>query len=146
MPTKYEGFELPSAMLGAIEKFVKELNQNGTPGFGSGGHIFLGVVSSEATMLSIQAAPVGSWVARSDLGGQIFEVTAIPANVIGNWYAYPAGDGTGTGSPAVVPSSYIIPLDTAGYGKSMIRVDPAGAVVLSVGASCSRARKLFICV
>ena len=53
---------------------------------------YRGVVASEAEMLALNAT-ISDWVTRSDLSGQIFELTALPPSALANWESYPVGSG-----------------------------------------------------
>jgi hypothetical protein len=57
---------------------------------------YRGSVASQAAMLAL-TADISDWVTRSDLSGQIFELTALPSSSLSNWESYPVGSGGGGG-------------------------------------------------
>lgn len=60
-------------------------------GVGGGTRTFRGAVANQAAMLALSSAVVGDWCTRTDLAGQVFELTTAGPSTLGNWTAYPAG-------------------------------------------------------
>jgi hypothetical protein len=73
---------------------------NGTSMLGSGdlvisggsgaSRVFRGAVANQAAMLALSSAAVGDWCTRTDLYGQVFELTTTGFATLGNWTSMPA--------------------------------------------------------
>lgn len=91
---------------------------------------YWGAVANQAAMVAL-AAVVGDWCTRTDLSGQVFELTVLPASSAGNWIAYPASGGGATNITFTRDATTVTVLSDTGTDAILPAADGTNAGVMT---------------